>query len=251
MFVMPTEAPPWNDLHVRQAAAYALDRAAIIVAQGGYASPDYTLIPPQALQTVGSPAQIRELLKSVNLYPYSQAMAKQEMSESAYPHGASATILAYDYGSALNVTQVIAAELDRVGITTHLKMTTIGTAGSIEAGPLGQREAAFWPGGCVNPDVSGYDFFLGSWNLKAGNNMSGWAPSAVDQLLNAGTASTSAAARFPIYSKLVHELAANLPYVPLFLTDFSIALSSKYTVPHSFWQIDYGPFLLGIRPQAQ
>ncbi len=53
-FTMNTQVAPWNDVHVRRAVAYVLDRANIITAQGGYAVPSYTLIPPQSLRTIAS-----------------------------------------------------------------------------------------------------------------------------------------------------------------------------------------------------
>ena len=43
---MNTESPPWNDVHVRRAIAYALDRPDLIIANGGYAAPLYTFISP-------------------------------------------------------------------------------------------------------------------------------------------------------------------------------------------------------------
>jgi ABC-type transport system substrate-binding protein len=53
-FTMNTQVAPWNDVHVRRAVAYVLDRANIITAQGGYAVPSYTLIPAQSLLTIAS-----------------------------------------------------------------------------------------------------------------------------------------------------------------------------------------------------
>ena len=46
---MNTQMAPWNDVHVRRAVDYALNRTDLINANGGYAVPTYTLIPPQQL----------------------------------------------------------------------------------------------------------------------------------------------------------------------------------------------------------
>lgn len=59
MFTMNTHIAPWNDVHVRRAVAYAIDRADIITALGGYALPSYTLIPSQSLSTIAVPGSDR------------------------------------------------------------------------------------------------------------------------------------------------------------------------------------------------
>ena len=68
------------------------DRADIITATGGYARPIYTFIPPRQLRTIASPTQINSLLNSLPLYQYNVTKAKQEMAESAYPDGFTATM---------------------------------------------------------------------------------------------------------------------------------------------------------------
>lgn len=121
-FSMSTQTAPWSDVHVRRAAAYALNRAAIITAAGGYASPIYTLIPPVQLRTIASATQVNSLLNSVPLYQYNVTKGKEEMAESAYPHGVTATMLGDDSGTDSDVEQVIAAELQAVGIHVQFKV---------------------------------------------------------------------------------------------------------------------------------
>ncbi len=119
---MNTQVGPWSDVHIRRAVAYALNRADLITANGGYAIPVYTLIPPQSLETIASTAQVDALLKSVPLYQYNLAKAKAEMLQSAYPHGFTATLPEYSGRTAINISQVIAAELQKIGITLQVKV---------------------------------------------------------------------------------------------------------------------------------
>ena len=125
-FSMSTQTAPWSDVHVRRAAAYALNRAAIITAAGGYASPIYTLIPLVQLRTIASATQVNSLLNSVPLYQYNVTKGKEEMAESAYPHGVTATMLGDDSGTDSDVEQVIAAELQAVGIHVQFKVLPTG-----------------------------------------------------------------------------------------------------------------------------
>src|SRR5262249_9108596 len=152
---------------VRRAVAYALNRSDIIAAAGGYASPLYTFIPSQALQTVASPSQVSTLLGSLNLYHFDLAKARQEMAQSAYPQGVSATIDAWA-GQGENQTQVVAAELGKIGINAHVKVVPDSVAQVEANGPANRRPTTAWEGGCIDPDVSGYDFYLGTANTKPG-----------------------------------------------------------------------------------
>ncbi len=117
---MNTQDPPWNDVHVRRAVAYALDRPNIITANGGYATAIDTLIPPQTLLTIASQSQVDGLLKSLPLYPNDLAKAKAEMAQSTELHGFSTVLLGYNSGDIINVEQVIISELQKIGINLHI-----------------------------------------------------------------------------------------------------------------------------------
>jgi peptide/nickel transport system substrate-binding protein len=249
-FSMNAQVPPWNDVHVRRAVAYALDRTDIIDANAGYAAPLYTMVPPQALQTVGSATQVNGLLGSLPLYPYNVAKAKTELAQSPYPHGFAGSLLEYDYGSQVNVSEVIAAELAKIGIRLQVKVVTQNTWTGIETGPARLRQASFIQGGCSSPDVSGYDAYLGSANLAQGlYNYADYAPPAVDKLLATGLATTSVPQRFAIYSQLLQRLASDEPYVPLFLFDYCVAVSNGFTIP-SFDQpnFQFDDYALQVKP---
>jgi peptide/nickel transport system substrate-binding protein len=248
-FAMNTKFGPWSDVHVRRAVAYALNRPNIIAANGGYANPIYTLTPPSMLKTVATQSQINTLLSSLPLYPYNIAKAKAEMAESAYPTGFSATLLGIHYGSFVNVDEVIAAELQKIGIHLQIKVDTLNGWYDGQTGPDSGRLTAFTTGGCFYPDPSAYTDFLGSWNTKAGAwNMADYAPTAVDDLIKAGIATTDRAQRFAIYSKLFERLQSDVPYVGLFVSLDGVALSSKFTWPgYNQWDGDYG---VGIKPST-
>jgi peptide/nickel transport system substrate-binding protein len=243
-----TQIPPWNDVHVRRAVAYALNRTDIIDAAGGYSTPLYTFIAPANLETVASASQVSKLLKTINLYPYSVAKAKQEMAQSAYPHGVSTTIQAWT-GGAVNQAQVIAAELAQIGINAKIKLVTLSQQEVEATGPANQRPTTVWEGGCTTPDASGYDFYLGSANTKPGQwNEADWAPASVDRSLTVGTSTYNSAARFAAFSNVLGQMASDVPYVPLYLTDFTIALSSKFSDPgFNYWFFGDDNYLLGIK----
>ena len=252
-FAMNTQAPGWDDVHVRRAVAYAINRADVIAANGGYASPIYSLIPPSMLSTIGSASQVSALLASLPSYQYSLAKAKQEMAESAYPHGFSTTIVEYtDDGQAVNEGEAIVAELAQIGIHAQLKAMTLNAWAALETGPAGKRLTTFLEtGGSSSPDVSGYDFMLGRGNTAIGEfNIADYTPPAVDTLMSAGIATTNPAKRFPIYAALLSKLATDVPYVPIYSEDEGAAVSTKFSVSgfsQFFADTDYA---LDIKPAA-
>jgi peptide/nickel transport system substrate-binding protein len=254
LFSMNTMDAPWNDVHVRRAVAYALNRTAIIAANGGYASPAYTLISPQELRTIASPTQVASLLNSIPLYPYNVAKARQEMSESRYPHGFSTTLVEYTgLGEAVNESEAIAAELRQIGINAQIREMSLNAWYTLADGPASKRPPLFSLSGCITPDVSGaVSLLLGSWNLATGGtNTAAYAPPQVDTLLNAGIATTDPAKRFAVYSKLLQRLANDVPYVPLYLSATGIALSSRFTYAGlSYFPLSDGDYALHIRPAA-
>jgi ABC-type transport system substrate-binding protein len=72
----------------------------------------------------------------------------------------------------------------------------------------------------------------------------------VDQLLDAGLATSDAAKRFAIYSQIVRRMATDEPYVPLFLVDSAIAVSNKFAVPGFNEWFVWGDYALDIKPSG-
>jgi peptide/nickel transport system substrate-binding protein len=245
-----TQMPPWNNVDVRRAAAYAINRAAIITALGGYAEPVYTMIPPAQLATVGTTSQVTALLNAIPQYRYDPAKAKQELARSPYPHGVTATMLGDTFSSDELVDQVIVYELGKVGIHVQLKINpTYSNYLNVMTGRAATRPTTYASyNGCFSPDPSNYSDFLGSQNLAIGEyNSADYAPADVDHLLSEGVATTSNAARFSIYAALVRQLQNDLPYVGLYVADEEMGLSPKYSYTNYGPYTSVGPYMLGVK----
>ncbi|HEX3489950.1 MAG TPA: ABC transporter substrate-binding protein [Streptosporangiaceae bacterium] len=253
LFSMNTSVAPWNDVHVRRAIAYALNRQDIIQAEGGYAQPYTTFIPVKMLQHIATGAQISALLKSLPRYPYSLARARQELARSRYPHVFTAPVTVFIYGNVVSTAEAIAGELQKVGINMQVKPVTLAAWGTDLSGPLAKRPASYFTTGCNTPDASGYDWLIGQANLAPGQyNAAVWDPPESDQLISQGLTASTSAGRFAAYSKLLRLIATDVPYIPLFLHDYSIALSSKYKFAgyNQFSINDSLPYALSIRPAS-
>jgi peptide/nickel transport system substrate-binding protein len=230
--VMNVRVPPFNDVHVRRAVAYALDRTAIISSVGGYAAPITTIILPSQLRLLGSKAQVDRLIASLPQYPYDVARAKAELAKSAYPNGFSATvpILSF-YPPLVNGAQVMAAELAKIGITMKPVADTLGEW--LQQLKDKNYEFFFAPSGSNDPDPSIWPAYnLGSRSLSpGGGNFANYAPPAVDVLIKQALEALDPQKRLAIYGKLLRRVALDAPYVALYSAAEPIALSSKFAWP--------------------
>jgi peptide/nickel transport system substrate-binding protein len=220
---------PWNDVHVRRAVAYAINRTDIIKATGAPGSAMSTFIPPQQLLTLGTPTQVNALLKSLPSYPFNVAKARAEMAKSAYPHGFTSTTDTFQYGAYVNIQQVIAAELAKIGITLKINVIPASAWVTELAGPKGKLGFEFYTDGPLpSPDPNSYPSQLLGTSVF---NTAAYNPPAFAAMLSAGIKTQDKAKRLGIYAKVLRQLALDEPYVPLYLADSALALSSKFTWP--------------------
>jgi peptide/nickel transport system substrate-binding protein len=249
-FTMNVKIAPWNDVHVRRAVAYALNRSAIIDADGGRnaATPVYSDLPPMELDTLGTPSQVNKLINSLPQYRFNLTKARQEMAESGYPEGFTATLDVDNYGDFPEMAQVIAADLQKIGINLKLTVMSDNQWGSVVDGPK-----TYGPGFTtlysVAPDPSiRANYLFGSQSGQpVAYNMANDVSPAIDQLLSAGVSSPDPAKRLALYDQLLKQSANNVPYVPLFIENSFTATSSQYVMPpDSIWQ-GFIPWALEIK----
>jgi peptide/nickel transport system substrate-binding protein len=227
---MNVKAAPFDDVHVRRAVAYALNRTDLIAANGGTltATTQSTLIPPSQLQVLGSQAQVSALLGSLPQYPFNLEKAKQELAQSRYPHGFTARTEIDNYGNDVEVIQAIGAELQKIGISLQVSQVSAAQwSKDFSTGNLGGiAYTAFY---AASPDPSIFpSYLLGDASTY---NMSRYAPKSIDTLMESGLADSSPAQRLSDYGQLLRNVATDVPYVVLFAGHNYTELSAKYTLP--------------------
>jgi hypothetical protein len=84
--VMNVTMPPFDNIHVRCAIAYAIDRPAEVAESADPSTPDTanSILTPGELGTFAPKAQVTALLDSLPNYPYNLAKAKAELAQSPY-----------------------------------------------------------------------------------------------------------------------------------------------------------------------
>jgi peptide/nickel transport system substrate-binding protein len=227
---MNTQAAPWSDVHVRRAVAYALNRTAMIKANGGGGSP-IAVIAQAELKALGSAAQVQALLRSLPQYPLDLARAKQELAKSAYPHGFTYTIDVPPLANLPTLTQALAGQLQPIGITIKVNNVSIGLWYD-ELTHKDKRQAGLVPYTDPSPDPSNlFGSALDSKNTVTGQfNIANYAVPAVDALLDAGQQTGDRTKRLAIYQKLLTKVATDEPYVPIWSGLQSYPISSKLSL---------------------
>ena len=115
--------PPFSDIHVRRAIAYAIDQAGMVHAVlDGYGSAAPTMPPPQQWGDLMSQSKVAAFYKTIPTYPFSIAKAKAELAKSTVPHGFTANVTFPDSAPELGqALQILAQDLQQIGITLNVK----------------------------------------------------------------------------------------------------------------------------------
>lgn len=112
---------PFDDIRVRQALCYAVDRQEIIdLAFDGHGTPVGTSMYPTFTKYHDD--------SLTNYYPHDEEKAKALLAEAGYPEGFDMTItVPSNYQPHMDAAQVLAEQLKKVGITARIEPVEWGT----------------------------------------------------------------------------------------------------------------------------
>ncbi|MFA5057328.1 MAG: peptide ABC transporter substrate-binding protein, partial [Opitutaceae bacterium] len=200
-----TRRPPFNDPHVRQALARALDRTALVrdVLLGGQ-QPAHCLTPPD---TAGYTARAG--------IPDDFAAARRLLAEAGYPGGRGFPKVEIQFATLeLNqrlleaVQQMWRRELG-IGVTLANKEQRVWLNDERQLNY--DISYAHWIGDYVDPST-----YLELFTSDGGNNSTGWADPAYDRLVRAAGAEQDPARRNELYQQAEAILLGAAPIAPVF-----------------------------------
>jgi ABC-type transport system substrate-binding protein len=239
--------------HVRQGVKFwnGDPMTDIIAALGNNAQPVTTLIPPAELDRLGPQAQVSALINALPSYPYDLAKAKQELAESAYPHGFTATTQTITFASYTPVNEAVAGDLAKIGINLQFKTIGFTQYLAFASGNKNAIGGLYATMNVTNPDPDSFpSALLGSVNIADGGyDWANYDPPVIDTLIKAGETTQDSARRLAIYGQMLKTLATDLPYVPLYIQDYNVALSSNFTWPNYNVYTQWGDWELHIKPK--
>jgi len=212
MILFNQKVKPFQDIHVRKAINFAINRAALVhAALFGHGTPAGSFLAPNIpLATAVAPPS------------FDLTAAKAEMAKSTVPNGFSTT-LNISAGSATDdaIGQVVQQELAPLNIhVTIQKLDPSTWFGNIVAYKYDMSTVYF------NTDIADSSELV---QQVAGTNgiWTGWKDAALVKIANDGARPFSLATRKAMYAEFVNGFAASYATAPLFQSPWVYAVSNK------------------------
>ncbi len=204
-----THKPPFNDVRVRQAMAYAINRDEIVkVVFNNLAQVIYGPVMP------GSWAYNKEVEK---IFPYDPDKARRLLAEAGYPNGFSVKLYMSGRWQEPEWTQVIQAQLRRVGINVQIvQMEFSSYLDTLSKDSVDGMFVLAWVSQW-DPDQHLYRPFHSRNIAPAGPNWSHYKNPKVDDLLDKARSTMNQDLRRRYYQEVQKIIVEDVPY--LFLQD--------------------------------
>ena len=192
---------PWNDVRVRQAVAYAIDRDAIVQATSyGTAVANQLAIPK------GNP-----WYTPYDAYRHDPEKAKGLLHEAGAAPKSLDMLVTTEYPETVTAAQIIADNLAPLGITVNIR--TVDFATWLDEQNNGHFDMLMmgWLGN-IDPD----DFYYAQHHTDGSSNAQKFSNREVDRLLDAGRVETNRNARADDYAKAATIIADQVSYIYLY-----------------------------------
>jgi len=236
-YFMNTRLKPFDNVNVRKAVNYAIDRDAIVRIYGGLATPTENVLPPTYPQ-----------YKKISMYPHNLAKAKQLIQQAGVA-GTPVTVWGSNRDQPKQVTEYLADVLNSIGLKATVKIID----GSIYWSTVGNQATkaqvgfADWFQDYPHP-LDWFDVMLNGNRITQthNNNYSNANVTAInneiEKLKKEPKLDNAANTQWAAVDKMVAENALWAPFVNRQFTDFfgtDIDLSGNCYVNHVLYQFDF------------
>jgi peptide/nickel transport system substrate-binding protein len=208
---------PFNDVRVRQAVAYALPYQSLIKdALYGFASP------LKGIMSTGTPTL------DESLWPYKTdvAKAKSLLAAAGHPSGFATTLtVSTSRADDVNAATYIQGALAAAGIKVTINQVSDANFRAKESAGELPMFIDYWYSWVDDPFYQ-MDFLLSSVN-KGATNVAQYSNPQVDAAISRGFYETNAATRAQLSTQVQRQFAADVPYVPLYSQNFTLATRSN------------------------
>jgi ABC-type transport system substrate-binding protein len=231
---MNAQMKPFDNLKVRQAVSWAIDRTKLIKLISGAGGPLAQIFP------AGLPGHVDGA--AGQFYGYDPAKAKQLLAEGGYQNGFSTTLYSHNVEPWPRVAQSIQNDLAQIGIKADVKVLERATYWTLttepQKVPMGLQD--WWQD---FPDPSDFivPLFTKASAVSGGNDPSFWWDPQVERLLASTWSMSDSAQRLGVFDEIQKLIMAQAPGVPLYQpnvnTVFSKRLHGVYL--HPVWIFDF------------
>ena len=205
--------PTLQDVRVRQAIAYAIDRRPLLeYIWRGFAQPALSILPPQSWAYD----------QNVAAYPHDPEKARQMLDAAGYQVRDGARFHLAMKTSTEESTRLLAAVLQQqlrdVGIALDIRTFEFATFFADVTSGAFQLYSLRWIGGNEDPDIFEYAFHSNRFPPK-GANRGFYSNPRVDSLIDEARRETDQDVRKRLYAEVQGILAQDVPYVDLWYFD--------------------------------
>ncbi len=206
--------PALQDVRVRQAIAYAIDRGPLLeYIWRGFAQPALSVLPPQSW------AYDRD----VAAYPHNPEKARQMLDAAGYAARGGVRFHLTMKTSTEESTRLLAAVLQQqlrdVGIALDIRTFEFATFFADVTSGAFQLYSLRWIGGNEDPDIFEYAFHSNRFPPK-GANRGFYSNPRIDSLIDEALRETDQNARKRLYAEVQEVLAQDEPYINLWYFDY-------------------------------
>ena len=222
---------PFDDVRVRQALSWAINRDKLVKLQAGQAMSLWQFYPK------GMPGYQEGKV----YYGYDPAKAKQLLADAGYPNGFKTSLYTDNVDPNPKLWQSVQADLATVGVTADLKTMSNNTYYNQQSTPMTLTAGSF--GWWMDfPDPSDWigPLFSKASAVPGGMNSSFWWSPQLEAMYKKAQAMTDPAARLAKFSEMQQLIADQAPYVPCY-QPIQTTMCSKNTggfFLHPVYQID-------------
>ena len=199
--------PPLNNVKVRQAISWAINRDKLVKLVGGQAQPLYQVYPP------GMPGYQPDK----KWYGYDPAKAKQLLAEAGFPSGFKTTLYTDNVDPYPKIFQSIQNDLAAIGIKADLKITSNSTfftlSSTAHTCPMGRE---LWYMDYPDPSDWIISLFTKSAAVTGGQDNAFWWSPVIEKMVAQAQAMTDPQARLALYDQMQAYIMSQAPYVTLY-----------------------------------
>jgi ABC-type transport system substrate-binding protein len=241
---MNVTVKPFDDVRVRRALNYAVDKGHITKLLNGSAVPAHGMLPPGVLGRDDTLAP----------YPHDPAKARALLREAGYPDGFAITYVTLADEEAEKLAVSLQHDLAEVGVRVEISLMALPTYSTAVGKPDGPAFSfTSWSGDYPDP-TNFLDPRFHSRGIAAENasNNSFYANPELDRLLDAARAEPDVTARAAMYRQAERILYDDAPWIWGYhqtMTEVTQPYIRDYTV-HPLWLRDFTSAWLDVGPDG-
>lgn len=236
---------PFDDVNLRKACAYAIDKASIAQAIGqSYAHVSKGVPMPSTMFYMDEEAWNNALDNTIVDYTYDLDKAKEYLAKSAYPDGTEVTLYTTSSGKAL--AEIIQYQLGQIGVTVNINEMLKSESYEISYGykldENGNRLYDIYCTGWLSDYLDPIGYLKPFWSSKSiyagGANQAVYSNEEVDKYIDSVYGLADDKERAAAEIEAFRLASEDCPYITLYDYDQPFALSKNYTLnegPAWFW----------------